>query len=278
MTSLLNISALATEMKGAQDEVRQIEPFTSRLASFDLPAAYEVARRVHRARLAEGFVPVGRKIGFTNRDMWACYGVGRPVSHPIWAHVYEQTVVHLPAGRPTRCRIGRFAEPKVEPEIVFRFHSAPPAGGSLAAILACVDWVAHGFEIVQSHFPGWKFQAPDTVADGSLHGTLLVGEPRTPAELGADVEAVLRSFTLTLSCNGESREVGRGSNVLGSPLAAVAYFVAALAEQLWAAPLQAGEIVTTGTLTTARSILPGQAWETQLAGIALPGLRVEFVD
>lgn len=278
MNRTLDIPRLAQEMKGAQDAVRQIEPFTSRLASFDLPAAYAVARRIHRARLAEGFVPVGRKIGFTNRDMWACYGLGRPVAHPIWAHVYEQTVVHLPADRPARCSIGRFAEPKVEPEIIFRFRSAPPAGGSLAEILACVEWMAHGFEVVQSHFPGWKFQGPDTVADGGLHGTLLVGEPRTIAELGPAVEGALRSFTLTLSCNGEPREMGRGSNVLGSPLASVAYLLAALAEQPWAAPLEAGEIVTTGALTTARSILPGQAWETQLAGIALPGLRVEFVD
>jgi hypothetical protein len=27
-------------------------------------------------------------------------------------------------------------------------------------LLACIEWVGHGFEIVQSIFPGWKFSAP----------------------------------------------------------------------------------------------------------------------
>ena len=29
-------------------------------------------------------------------------------------------------------------------------------------ILGCIDWMAHGFEIVVSVFPGWKFTAADT--------------------------------------------------------------------------------------------------------------------
>ena len=38
-----NVHAIAREMKSAQDEARQIEPFTSRLRGFDVPTAYEVA-------------------------------------------------------------------------------------------------------------------------------------------------------------------------------------------------------------------------------------------
>jgi hypothetical protein len=41
--------------------------------------------------------------------------------------------------------------------------------------LACIDWVGHGFEIVQSIFPEWKFSAADTVAAFGLHGALLIG-------------------------------------------------------------------------------------------------------
>jgi 2-oxo-3-hexenedioate decarboxylase len=43
------------------------------------------------------------------------------------------------------------------------------------ALLACIDWVAHGFELVQSIFPGWKFSAPDAAAAFGLHGALLIG-------------------------------------------------------------------------------------------------------
>jgi len=66
-------------------------------------------------------------------------------------------------------------------------RSAPPVNASPAEILASIDWIAHGIEIVQSHFPGWKFQAADTIADLALHATLLVGEPQDLHHLGPDV-------------------------------------------------------------------------------------------
>jgi 2-keto-4-pentenoate hydratase len=271
MLSAPELDAIAEEIRTAQRDVAQIEPLTARIAGFDLPSAYDVARRVHAARLADGAVAVGRKIGFTNPALWDRYGV----RHPIWGHVYDDTVHRLPANR-GRCRIGRFADPKIEPEIVLHFRAAPPAGADAAAILASIDWVAHGFEIVQSHFPGWRFEAADTVADSALHAALLVGEPRAVDELGPDLASRLSSFSLSLSCEGAERDTGRGSNVLGSPLGAIAQLLAVLATQPQSPPLQAGEIVTTGTVTAAHGIRAGEVWQSTLDGIALPGLRVEF--
>jgi len=40
--------------------------------------------------------------------------------------------------------------------------------------------------------------------------------------------------------------------------------------------LAAGEIVTTGTLTRALPVSPGETWTTELAGVALDGLCVCF--
>lgn len=271
MTHAPDFRVIARQMKAAQDERRQIEPFTSQLSGFDVASAYAVAHLIHEARLDEGAVPLGRKIGFTNPDMWSLYGV----REPVWAYIYDTTVVRLSTGDET-CSIGRFAEPKIEPEIVFHFRSAPPVDEDLPAILECIDWVAHAFEIVQSHFPGWKFQAADTVADWALHGTLLVGEPQAVARAGTDLIAALERFSLVLSCNGKVREVGRGTNVLGSPLAAIAHLISVLARQPQYLPLQANEMVTTGTITSALSIHAGETWRSELQGIALPGLSVEF--
>jgi 2-oxo-3-hexenedioate decarboxylase len=269
---LPDLHALAQEMKAAQEAAGQIEPFTTRLPGFDLRAAYEVADLVHRARLAEGAKPVGRKIGFTNPAMWDRFGV----REPIWAYVYDTTVVQLQGTR-TTCRLGRFVEPKIEPEIVLHFHSTPSLGADPDGVLSAIDWVAHGFEIVQSHFPGWKFEAPDTVADWALHGTLIVGPPQPVARLGGDLVAALETFSLALSCDGREVETGRGSNVLGSPLAAITY-LASLLGQTDHAPLHAGELVTTGTITTARSVRAGETWQSEVKGIALPGLTVEFSE
>lgn len=140
-----------------------------------------------------------------------------------------------------------------------------------------MEWVAHGFEIVQTHFPGWRFQAPDTVADMSLHGTLLVGLPQPASRLGKDAAAALESFSLTLSCGERPVETARGANVLGNPLSAIVHLLAVLARQPRYAPLAAGEMVTTGTVTTAQSVKAGEIWRSQVRGIALPGLTVEFL-
>jgi 2-keto-4-pentenoate hydratase len=181
MTHAYDIRTIANQIKTAQDNGLQIEPFTSRLSGFDVSSAYAVAHLIHGARLDEGAIPVGRKIGFTNPDMWSQYGV----REPIWAYIYDTTVVRFSSQDET-CSIGRFVEPKIEPDIVFHFHSAPPVDRGLSAMLKCIDWVAHAFEIVQSHFPRWKFQAADTVADWALHGTLLVGEPQAVERVGED--------------------------------------------------------------------------------------------
>ena len=149
MSTGYDVLAIARQMKAAQDEVRQIEPLTVQYPGFDVATAYDVSQWIHDARVAEGAVPVGRKIGFTNPQMWSRYGV----KAPIWAYMYASTVMPLPPGRAT-FSLARFAEPKIEPEIVFHFRSAPPVDGDLAAILDSIDWVAHGFEIVQAHFPG----------------------------------------------------------------------------------------------------------------------------
>ena len=269
----LDLTAIAREMKAAQDEVRQIERFTSRFADFGGSVAYAVSRIVHDARIADGAVAVGRKIGFTNPAMWDLYGV----REPIWAHVYDRTVTRLsdPTGK---CHLGRFTEPRIEPEIVVHFGSTPPLTDNPVEIIASIDWFAHGIEIVQSHFPGWKFQAADTIADAALHAALLVGPPQNVQKLGATLIDDQKRFEIALFCEGQLRQTGKGSNVLGGPLAAIAHLIAVLSKQPEAAPLQAGELVTTGTLTSALPVRPGETWTTTLSGIALPGLSITFEE
>jgi 2-oxo-3-hexenedioate decarboxylase len=136
--------------------------------------------------------------------------------------------------------------------------------------------VAHAFEIVQSHFPGWIFQAADTIVDSALHGALLIGEPQQ-IDGGPDhlIDA-MESLEIDLYCDGAFRETGRGSDVLGSPLHAIAQLILVLADDPHAVGLQAGELVTTGTVTTAHSIQRGQTWRSEVRGIELPGLSVQI--
>jgi 2-oxo-3-hexenedioate decarboxylase len=141
------------------------------------------------------------------------------------------------------------------------------------ALLRCIDWVGHGFEIVQCHFPGWKFAIADTIADGGLHGRYVVGGGIAVPHRGLEplVDA-LASFTVTLACNGKPVRRGGGELVLGSPLNALAHLVKLLASLPDHPPIEAGEIVTTGTLTDAMPVSPGETWSTRFAGLAAPEL------
>ncbi|SMF56744.1 2-oxo-3-hexenedioate decarboxylase [Tistlia consotensis] len=251
---------------------RQIVPVTRRLPGFGLAEAYRVTDRIRRLREARGERPVGRKIGFTNRTIWDEYGVHAP----IWAPVYD-TTLHAVAEACAGFALAGFAEPRLEPEIVFGLGHAPEPGMDEAALLGCLDWVAHGFEIVQSVFPGWIFEAADTVAAFGLHGALLVG-PRSRIEPGqGDWLASLSAFEIELRRDGELIDRGRAANVLDGPLSALKHLVGLLAEDPVNPPLAAGELVTTGTLTRAFPVVPGERWRTRLTGVALGGIEIAFV-
>jgi 2-keto-4-pentenoate hydratase len=259
---------LAGKLIEAAARHRSVTPFSRSVPGFDVTRAYAVSAALHRERLARGERPLGRKIGFTNRTIWDEYGV----YEPIWGYVYD-TTVHFAEAPQATLEVGHLAEPRIEPEIVLHFRAAPPATRGESELLASIDWIAHGFEIVQSPFPDWKFEVADTVAVNGLHGALVVG-PRIPVATIADCVRKLREFTITLARDELVRAEGGGANVLDSPLLALAHLIEVLRTLPQFPPVAAGEVVTTGTLTAALPVRAGETWRTALAGIELPGLSL----
>ncbi|MEN9631078.1 MAG: 2-hydroxyhexa-2,4-dienoate hydratase [Pseudomonadota bacterium] len=268
-----DLAAVARELDAAWATGRPLAPFSGRVAGFDAAAGYAVQRHRFLQRQGTGVRRVGRKIGFTNRSIWPLYGVFQP----IWGAMDDRSVQQLAddrgMGTGTLSLRGLF-EPRIEPEIVLHLASAPQPGEGPAQLLQRVDRVAHGFEIVQSPYPGWKFGAADAIAAGSLHGGLMLGPAVAMAALAADPLAALSAFSITLSCDGQLRAQGVGANVLDGPLHALAHLVQVLADGPADDRLQPGEWVSTGTLTDALPIQPGQVWTTALQGVALPGLKL----
>lgn len=267
--------AIAHELLDARAQSRQLPPYTSLPHGLSVDAAYDISAEVLKLRRARGERPVGRKIGFTNRNIWPEYGV----STPIWNYVYDSTIrfAHDNAGAQS---LKGALEPRIEPEIVFRLKSAPRPGMGEEQLAECIDWVAHGYEIVHSFYPGWKFKGADTVAAFGLHGVLIVGTPRQVGAIGGpsrDLVKEMRSFKISLFCDGRLRDSGAGANVLGSPLLALKHLVEVLVHQPNHHMLEPGEIITTGTLTAALPIRAGETWHTAFTGLDLPGLTVRFV-
>jgi len=268
--------AIAAEALEAMDGARQIAPFSVRFPGLTLEDAYRILARLCELRTARGERVIGRKIGFTNRTIWPEYGVYAP----MWGFVFSATVRDLPPPRQAAqhpLTLALFAEPRIEPEIVFRLAAAPSPDMDETALFGCIDWVAQGFEIVQSVFPGWKFTPVDTVIANGLHGALLLA-PRHPAGFGSATDWVsnLACFEIDLLRDGTVVDRGHAANVLDGPLSALRHLVGLLARDPVNSPLAPGDIVTTGTLTRAFPISPGESWGTRLHGIELGGRPVWF--
>lgn len=237
-----------------------------------LAQAYQRALQVRALRIARGELPRGYKIGFTNRGIWQRY----QVFAPIWGTVWNSTL-QLSEGA-GEVNLAHMCQPRIEPEAVLGMACTPPPNATLDDLFACLDWVAPGFEVVQSHLPDWKFAAADTVLDGGLHAHLLVG-PRVPvrslARNATEFEALLASSQVRLACKGQERDAGQGANVLDGPLHALQHFLQALRSTPNATDLIAGDAISTGTWTDAWPVQPGERWAADFSA-ALPRLEVVF--
>jgi len=274
-----DIAALAQELLRAYDAGTAIAvPPSARDASFGLDAAYAVEAELVRLRRASGRRTAGRKVGFANKAMWRIL----KLDTLVWAHMYDDTV-HVAAGNAGAFPAATRVSPRLEPEIVFKLRAPLPAGGdatapapSAADALAAIEWMALGFEINDCVFPDWKFTPADFVAALGFHVGLVVGEP---VPLPGDREAIagqLASFTLRLTKNGVLVDEGAGKNALRSPLLCLAELASAIARQPGAAPLAAGDIISTGTLTTPQPIAQGDEWRAEVHGLHLPALTLRI--
>ena len=255
----LDHAALAARVLTALSDGRQITPLSQDPGGLTLADAYAIGGLV---RDGLGWTRMGCKVGFTNRALWEQYGVDQP----FWGTVGAESL--RPAGTPVT--LTPALEPRIEAEIVLGLSRAPEPGMDEAALAACVDWVAPGFEIVQSVYPGWAIAPEDGVAAQGMHGGLMVGDrlPATP-----EILAGLADVPVTLSRNGETVDTGTGANALDGPLSVLAHLVDLLDADN---ALRAGELVSTGSLCDAPRIEPGEVWSARFDGVIDATVTAEF--
>ena len=269
---MADLKPIADALIAAYDTATTLPPITASAPDFSVADGYAVLHDIETRRRAQGWTTVGRKIGFTNRTIWPRYGVYQP----MWAHVWAHTVHFAPDGKAV-LPLNGLVQPRIEPEVVFKLKGPVPLTNDAAAILASIEWMAPGFEIVQSHFPDWKFAAADCTAAFGLHGALVIGAPLAVTETNrAALAEALPVFELTLSRGDTVIDRGVGSNVLDSPALALAHLARLLANQPQSPQLAAGEIVTTGTVTDAWPVAAGEVWSSDYGALGIKGLALSF--
>jgi 2-oxo-3-hexenedioate decarboxylase len=231
--------------------------------------SYAAARALHETRVRQGWRPLGRKIGFTNRSIWPRYGV----YEPIWGTVYDRTFIEATDNQAAVALEG-LHQPRIEPEICFKLRAAPRSARG-DDLIEAIEWVAHSVEIVQCDQPGWKTSLEHSIAFNGLHGRLILGH-RLPVGSLPELEDRLPRLEMILRKGAAIVDRGFGEIVLGSPLAALGHLVGLLGAQPGAPALAAGEIISTGTLTDAHPVAPGETWSTEIRGLPLSGMRLAF--
>ena len=243
--------------------------------SADVGLAYQTALQVRNLRQARGEVPKGFKIGFTNRSIWERY----QVFEPIWGTVWNTTFSLAPDSGECSVDISQLCQPRLEPELVFGMRNTPPADLTLQSLYDSIEWMASGFEVVQSHAENWKFKVADTITDSGLHAKLVVGKAVKVADVANDGQALhhlLAGMSLELLQAGQTVEKGAAANVLDSPLMALLHFMKALRNCPGAPDVQPGDVITTGTWTDAWPLQSGQVWESRYA-TPLTGLKLRVI-
>lgn len=262
----------ARQLLDARSAGKLLPPFSA-AESLSLADGYEIAKVVCDMRIAYGEQLVGRKVSFANKR-FASQGVALG-----WTPLFDGTVRYVEDNHGAQSLNGAM-QPRIQPEIVFKLASTPAANASMEELTDCIEWMAHGIEVLSCPYPDWQYEIADAVAAFGFHGLLLISEPKLLSVASRHhLAQILADSSVSLSCSEGAgfglRAAGFGSDVHGSPVHALYELQRLLLSQ--GTSLQAGEIVSTGAWIEACPVTPGQTWTTAFSGIGLEGLTVSFV-
>ncbi len=243
----------------AEHTLTPIQPFTDRAPEMTSDDAYAIAADVLAHEFEHGHRIVGRKVGFTNRDIQEKLGV----RSPNFGVLLDDMTVRNGG----RVRVASMIQPKVEPEMAFRLKAPLRGPGvSLEDVIAATDYVFPAIEIVDSRFEDWRFREADATADNACAGRVVIGSTRlqpSALNLAAEEVAIYR--------NGDEAHRAKSSEVLGNPANAVAWCANKLAE--FGSELGAGEFVITGSIAGVTTARAGDAFLAEFANLGSVSVR-----
>jgi 2-keto-4-pentenoate hydratase len=225
----------------AQHRARaRFEPFAGAQALTGLDEAYAVQEAYVALRCAyEGTRIAGWKIGLTSPRMQALLGIDSPIAGAVLAPrlldsgaaIARRDYVHL----------------GLETEIAVRLGADLPAAGApytRAEVAAAVSAVCAAIEIVDDRAADYALtDIGSLVADNSWNEGVVLGAFHDDwPDLAAVTGRVLR--------DGVEIDRGRGADVLGHPFEPLTWLANHLAAR--GGGLQAGDVVSTGSIATTR--------------------------
>lgn len=237
------IEALADHLEAAELQARDVTKITDDHPGMDWDDAYAIQDEIRRRKEARGCRTAGLKAGLTSRAKMkqmgvetACFGfVSDYMSRPDGGEIKIAELIH----------------PKVEAEIcVVTKHALRGPGCHIGTVLAAVDFVLPGLEIIDSRYRDFKFDLKSVIADNTSASRFVIGG--RARDVG-DVD--LRTMGVVMEKNGDVVAMAAGAAVLGHPAAAVAMMANHLGARGQEIP--AGTLIMTGGVTEAIAVRAG---------------------
>lgn len=254
------IQLLGDELYEALRGCRVVEPLTQRHPDITVEEAYRIQQRLMARRLEAGERIIGKKIGVTSAAVMNMLGVYQP----DFGMLTDAMVYNEGEAIPARTLI----QPKAEGEIAFVLKKDLIGPGVTGAdVLAATEGVMACFEIVDSRIQDWKIKIQDTVADNASCGVFVLGD-RLVDPRSVD----LNTCGMILEKNGEIVATGAGAAALGAPASSVAWLANTLGRL--GIPLQAGEVILSGSLAIMVPVKAGDSLRVTIGGIG--GCSVRF--
>jgi 2-oxopent-4-enoate/cis-2-oxohex-4-enoate hydratase len=254
------LEALGDELYAALRGRTPIAPLTARCDDITIDDAYHVSQRLVARRVGDGERIIGKKIGVTSKAVQDMLDVHQPDFGFLTDRMHYPNGSDIPIGR-------ELIQPRAEGELAFVLaHELRGPGVTEADVVAATRLVLPCFEIVDSRIRDWQIRIQDTVADNASSGLFALGGPGAPPST-----VDFQGCEMVVSKNGAPLSRGRGAAALGSPLRCVAWLANTLGR--FDIPLEAGEIVLSGSLVPLEPVAPGDAMSLSVDGIGAATVR-----
>lgn len=257
------VEAAAQHLLAAHRAGARYAPLPGELRPTTLAVAYAIQEHFRRLLEPERGALCGYKIALTSPVMQKLCGIPHPLSGPLYARSTHAS--------PARLESRAFVRLGLECEIAVRLGadlSAAEAPFTRERVRAAIAAAAPAFELIEDRNADYAaLDAIGIVADNCWNAGIVLGEFR-PLESLPDLGTVGGGLTFDGTPQGE----GRGRDVLGHPLDAVAW----LADHLGGRGryLAAGMIVMTGSIVATKFPPAGVAARFALDGIGAVEMRV----
>lgn len=253
------IAQLAEHLENAELQARDVTKITDEHPDMDWADAYAIQDAIRARKQGRGQKTVGLKCGLTSYAKMKQMGVDTPV----FGFVSD----YMACAEGSEIRTAELIHPKVEAEICV-VTKAPLQGPGchVGAVMAAIDFVIPGVEIIDSRYRDFKFDLKSVIADNTSASRFVIGG-RARGVDGLD----LRTLGVVLEKNGEIVAMAAGAAVMGHPAAAIAALANHLGERGEGIP--AGTFIMTGGVTEAIAVQAGDSINVRFQDLGSVSMR-----